>query len=254
MNLRFASAALSSIASSLYTGEGPDNECWHGLGGCAGNSDVGMIIFGTISGGAGAHLTGGNFWQGAVTGLIVSGLNHAMHVLKQKNQSKEDVRQALKDNGYNLDEYAKLSFSELVNFAEKILPVLYSEAGKPVFLDGQGKYNADGFVESDANSGFTTKIDKVYLNKGAFKSFLKLATTIGHELNHVIDNNNGNYTKWLNFGGEKYRKAKAELNSYIWQLRSNADFNLSDFSYHRSYTDILYGTYGFGLGPFFIHQ
>ena len=37
-----------------------------------------MIAFGTIAGGAGAALTGGNFWQGAVTGLVVSGLNHAM--------------------------------------------------------------------------------------------------------------------------------------------------------------------------------
>ena len=38
-----------------------------------------MIAFGTIAGGAGAALTGGNFWQGAVTGLVVSGLNHGMH-------------------------------------------------------------------------------------------------------------------------------------------------------------------------------
>ncbi|MPT34513.1 MAG: hypothetical protein E2604_05365 [Flavobacterium sp.] len=38
-----------------------------------------MIAFGTVSGGAGAALTGGNFWQGATTGLIVSGLNHALH-------------------------------------------------------------------------------------------------------------------------------------------------------------------------------
>lgn len=30
-------------------------------------------------GGAGAELTGGNFWKGAVTGLVFSGLNHAMH-------------------------------------------------------------------------------------------------------------------------------------------------------------------------------
>ncbi len=60
-----------------------------GFGGTAG-----MITFGTISGGAGAALTGGNFWQGAVTGLIVSGLNHAMHMdgpkPKQKTVSFKD--------------------------------------------------------------------------------------------------------------------------------------------------------------------
>jgi hypothetical protein len=48
-----------------------------GLG--AGTGTIGMIAFGTVMGGAGAALTGGNFWQGAVTGLVVSGLNHAMH-------------------------------------------------------------------------------------------------------------------------------------------------------------------------------
>ncbi|WP_158614843.1 MULTISPECIES: hypothetical protein, partial [unclassified Flavobacterium] len=38
---------------------------------------------------AGAALTGGNFWQGAVTGLVVSGLNHAMH---QMDSPDDDVR------------------------------------------------------------------------------------------------------------------------------------------------------------------
>ena len=42
-------------------------------------SDVGTIAFGALSGGIGAELTGGNFWQGAVTGGIVAGLNSVMH-------------------------------------------------------------------------------------------------------------------------------------------------------------------------------
>lgn len=37
------------------------------------------MLFGTLSGGLGAKLAGGNFWQGAATGLIVSGLNHVAH-------------------------------------------------------------------------------------------------------------------------------------------------------------------------------
>ena len=43
------------------------------------NSNFGTIAFGTVMGGAGSRLGGGNFWQGAVTGLIVSMMNHAMH-------------------------------------------------------------------------------------------------------------------------------------------------------------------------------
>lgn len=88
----FAAGALSSIASSVWSGGttettgfsqennwayGAKTITHNGLG--AGTGTVGMIAFGTVAGGAGAALTGGNFWQGAVTGLVVSGLNHAMH-------------------------------------------------------------------------------------------------------------------------------------------------------------------------------
>jgi len=85
----FASGALSSAASSLWVGVGPDNGGWHGIGGCAGSSDIGMVSFGVIMGGAGASLTGGNFWQGAATGLVVSGLNHLAHEINQKNPIKQ---------------------------------------------------------------------------------------------------------------------------------------------------------------------
>ena len=38
--------------------------------GVGGGGTAGMITFGTIMGGAGAALTGGNFWQGAVMGCF----------------------------------------------------------------------------------------------------------------------------------------------------------------------------------------
>ncbi|HEU4496920.1 MAG TPA: hypothetical protein VFR70_07705 [Flavobacterium sp.] len=77
----FASGAISSLVSSAWGGGKMEksNTAWKGLGGNWGHSDFGTIAFGTVSGGAGAALTGGNFWQGAATGLTVSLLNHAMH-------------------------------------------------------------------------------------------------------------------------------------------------------------------------------
>ena len=86
----FAAGALSSIASSAFRADlnGSKNP---GTG-WAGNfraSDAGMIAFGTVAGGAGAALTGGNFWQGAVTGLVVSGLNHYAHQMKEKQIQKQ---------------------------------------------------------------------------------------------------------------------------------------------------------------------
>ena len=82
----FAAGALSSIAASAFSADlnGSAKEGL-GWGGVFRKSDAGMIAFGTLAGGAGAALTGGNFWQGAVTGLVVSGLNHAMHKMESKD-------------------------------------------------------------------------------------------------------------------------------------------------------------------------
>ncbi|MEY4834768.1 MAG: hypothetical protein RI980_883 [Bacteroidota bacterium] len=77
----FSSGAISSIASSAWQGD-VGHKGISGAMGLKSGTDVvlgGTLFFGTISGGAGAALTGGNFWQGAVTGLIVSGLNHVAH-------------------------------------------------------------------------------------------------------------------------------------------------------------------------------
>ncbi|KIQ17283.1 hypothetical protein RT99_19320 [Flavobacterium sp. MEB061] len=96
----FAAGALSSIAASAWSGGDTitDNGNYTmsitkhaGLG--AGTGDLGMIAFGTVSGGAGAALTGGNFWQGATTGLVVSGLNHALHKIGDDSMFDDEYDQ-----------------------------------------------------------------------------------------------------------------------------------------------------------------
>ncbi|UIR55060.1 hypothetical protein LZQ00_12300 [Sphingobacterium sp. SRCM116780] len=75
-------------------------------------STYGMIGFGALSGGIGAELTGGNFWQGAIVGGVVAGLNHAMHKLagpgdeKGKGRSAKATNDAQGDklNWFNEDE------------------------------------------------------------------------------------------------------------------------------------------------------
>lgn len=63
----FLTAAISSIAAGGY-----------GMLGSATQTGVGQILFGTLVGGLTAEFQQkGNFWQGAVTGLIVGLINHA---------------------------------------------------------------------------------------------------------------------------------------------------------------------------------
>ncbi|WFB70004.1 RHS repeat-associated core domain-containing protein [Chryseobacterium sp. WX] len=40
---------------------------------------IGTLVLGSLSGGIGAEFAGGNFWQGAVIGGVVAGLNHLAH-------------------------------------------------------------------------------------------------------------------------------------------------------------------------------
>jgi len=68
---------LSSAASGFFGSLGAS-----AFGAAAGGfakSAVGTIAFGALAGGVGSELAGGNFWQGAVIGGTVAGLNHAMH-------------------------------------------------------------------------------------------------------------------------------------------------------------------------------
>jgi RHS repeat-associated protein len=79
----FLTAAISSIAAGGY-------------GMAAGEfaeSGAGQILFGTFAGGATASLVGGNFWEGAVTGLTVSGLNHAAHQIVEKHNFFRRLRE-----------------------------------------------------------------------------------------------------------------------------------------------------------------
>ena len=102
----FAAGALSSIAASAWSGGDVSKGQWNGIGGKFADSGAGMIAFGTVAGGAGAALTGGNFWQGAVTGLVVSGLNHAMHQMDSPDDNGYDKNgKKINDNGGDTTDY-----------------------------------------------------------------------------------------------------------------------------------------------------
>jgi len=55
-----------------------------------------LFLSGTLAGGLGAELSGGNFWQGAATGLIVSGLNHFAHQVQENLNKKPIISEPLK--------------------------------------------------------------------------------------------------------------------------------------------------------------
>ncbi|ROI01534.1 hypothetical protein EGI16_16680 [Chryseobacterium sp. G0240] len=72
------SGALGSLGASAFGAVAKD----------VANSTLGKIAFGAIAGGIGSELAGGNFWQGAVIGGIVAGLNHGLHEMDGPGDDK----------------------------------------------------------------------------------------------------------------------------------------------------------------------
>ncbi len=69
----FVSGAFSGMFGSLGAS---------GFGAVAGDfakTAEGIVLSGAVLGGVGSELTGGNFWQGALIGGVVAGLNHVAH-------------------------------------------------------------------------------------------------------------------------------------------------------------------------------
>ena len=109
----FASGAISSVAASAWNGGTTTTSQTSGdittfyekaVNGIGFGGDVGTIAFGTVSGGGAATLTGGNFWQGAASGLVVSGLNHVMHSEGNNETTLHSRRYAVDKNGNIISE------------------------------------------------------------------------------------------------------------------------------------------------------
>ncbi|OOV29135.1 hypothetical protein BXU11_04210 [Flavobacterium sp. LM5] len=175
----FAAGALSSIASSAWGGgmssetvDDVTTQTIHkGLSGASGmNNGFGTIAFGTVTGGVSAKLTGGNFWQGAVTGLFVSALNHTFHESGDKNKTGLSTRRYHKDADGNID-------SESLNYHNKNQnPELYARAeAEPLRMNeltiyGHGSQTSLMGVGGLSNSNLITA--KLYADSVMFRNFI----------------------------------------------------------------------------------
>lgn len=160
----FAAGAISSIAASAWTGGSSMSEAgkngvalpntgMSGIGGNFASSGVGMITFGTVSGGVGAQLTGGNFWQGAVTGLVISGLNHYAHMADDNGYDKNGNK--INSNGgdttdYRYDDNGNIIESTSVKFIGSISQGKFRELGGFRGYGFRGLPMATGAITDDS--------------------------------------------------------------------------------------------------------
>ncbi|PXY39076.1 hypothetical protein DMB65_19555 [Flavobacterium cheongpyeongense] len=239
----FAAGALSSIAASAWSGgsttetnfetnssltEGhfvTSTYAHQGISGALGANNVaGMIAFGTVSAGAGAALTGGNFWQGAVTGLVVSGLNHAMHKMDEafaKHKFDKEI-----DNAYgsSADSPAPANETTLNTMAENV-PTLknwHNKSGNPKMY-AQPKYAyapSDGISEAKTFAYDTDnyKSSTITFFKSSFASYRTLAHNMLHEFGHAYFNYTGQLAPLIAKYGDYSKKPQAYSEVYAFKF------------------------------------
>ena len=242
----FVSGALSSLAASLYmgglnttqSGNTITIKTWNGLGGSFGKTGFGTVAFGTVAGGVGARLTGGNFWQGAATGLAVSWFNHHLHRQEQVNVEK-GLRKVLNDNGMNPDDVPFQTEDEAKCVAECLPDNIYKNAKTPSFkianIDGLGHVKLKISINEITGKVHSVKLANkiVYLHPKMFGSYLQLASSIGDELSHVIDVLNGNELNWAKMYDEDYMEAKMEVNAHQWEINNFGSPHVSRYMEFR---------------------
>jgi|GEM_PF-6268054 len=109
----FTSGLLGSYGASAFSA----------VAGKFASSAVGTIASGAILGGIGSELTGGNFWQGAITGGFVAGFNHGMHMgeMQPDNGYDKNGKKINNDGGdktdYIYDDNGKVTSSTNVKIS-----------------------------------------------------------------------------------------------------------------------------------------
>jgi hypothetical protein len=223
----FAAGALSSIASSAIqmgsTGINTDGtDCVTNFGATI-NKPAVILATGAIMGGAGSAIGGGNFWQGAVTGLVVAGFNHLMHMGSENNRAARAVKH-LKG--------APTPGNEAIQTVVDIDDIAsdYSSGGSPK-VGSQIKYVANTTSPDYANTDMNNGNISVY--KKSFTSWKTLYLKVTHELSHRFDYVSKSYAGWANSYGKNYAKAVSETYAYdreAWWDGGNQGAQLNSFS------------------------
>ena len=106
-------------------------------------STIGTIAFGALSGGIGAELSDGNFWEGAIIGGVVAGLNHSLHKFSEQQRQKYILENQLEAEGY--DPWGKPTVTK--EYAQKMMDKVQILKHQNDLAGGRGKIS--GFVNSD---------------------------------------------------------------------------------------------------------
>ncbi len=134
----------------------------------------------------------------------------------------------------------KMTTSELYSLAEKVFPEMYAESGcqelkiDPNMKDHARTDSAD-VINKQTGKMISTSTISTTFGPSAFKSFLQLASTMGHEFTHSIHNMSGAYVGWFNSKGGGYAYHKSEILAHEWQINLSAPVNMPVYNSHLNW-------------------
>ena len=177
----FAAGAVSSLVGSGISKLQIDNPALRKLT---------MYLGGAISGGLAASITGGDFLDGAATGLIVTALNHGLHEVfdgivseQQKKQFIKQIKNILKE--LNID-ISKLDVLEVTTDA----PPGYDITKKGQYIEkatGKIELAITEGVYYNENEPYTHSIIHLSPQLLSNGSNFMIEFTLYHELGHALD-------------------------------------------------------------------
>ena len=164
-----------------------------------GSSFGGDVFFGALSGGIGAELTGGNFWQGAVTGGIVAGLNHAMHMERLATDSNPPEEEGWQIKIANLISGGAVDEARAILEIDKMYaPGSIEKIGAMMSISLRNATNVT--FGARGISGWGNNIGKLGgINRGVIKNVnIKASSVKGYSLKGNIGNKYTVYGKTVN--------------------------------------------------------
>lgn len=217
----FLSGALGSLGASAFGA----------IAKGAASSAIGQISFGALAGGVGSALSGGNFWQGALIGGTVAGLNHALHTMAAMSEYHEKLTKFLEDNDVKPNDKAnqttlntyKTIFKEYwensaqwAEFADSNTIAEWEKGdGVKLTITARGTLNSGG---KGSSWGITNAQGQVIFAPGLLtKTNYRLASVFIHEMRHSIDYVSGFYkTFWQLPNITDIMEYRAYFEEYKW--------------------------------------
>ncbi|WP_374441915.1 RHS repeat-associated core domain-containing protein [Epilithonimonas sp.] len=129
------------------------------------NSTGFALLTGAVSGGVGSVLGGGNFWQGAGQGLIVTAFNYLMHKMQNNDDqiftSQKELEKYINRNIGSFDRIEKELNTNILLATDENLPKGYNLSGDNRIQDLSDSDKLIGLTEPNGKGGSTVYISPI---------------------------------------------------------------------------------------------